>query len=106
MPLAAAAQFTRTPFSQLPAQVLYVPLPPPADRASILRALVRRTPLGPGVDLEAVARDGRCDGFSGADMAALVREAAVAALKEAMAAGPGGVGRGRVYSEKVLCEHR
>lgn len=71
-------------------KVLYVPLPPPVDRASILRALVRRTPLEPGVDLEAVARDGRCDGFSGADMAALVREAAVAALKEAMAAGPGG----------------
>ncbi|EFJ46428.1 hypothetical protein VOLCADRAFT_105558 [Volvox carteri f. nagariensis] len=69
-------------------KVLYVPLPPPRDRISILRALVRRTPLEPGVDLEAVATDARCDGFSGADMAALVREAAIAALKESMAAGP------------------
>lgn len=70
-------------------QVLYVPLPPARDRASILRALVRRTPLQPGVDLEAVAGDPRCDGFSGADMSALLREAAVLALKESMVAGPG-----------------
>ncbi|GIL77999.1 hypothetical protein Vretifemale_7455, partial [Volvox reticuliferus] len=69
-------------------KVLYVPLPPPGDRAAILRALVRRTPLELGVDLDAVAIDARCDGFSGADMAALVREAAVAALKESMAGGP------------------
>ncbi|GLI63444.1 hypothetical protein VaNZ11_006416, partial [Volvox africanus] len=69
-------------------KVLYVPLPPPGDRAAILRALVRRTPLELGVDLDAVAVDPRCDGFSGADMEALVREAAVAALKESMAAGP------------------
>ena len=41
------------------------------------------------MDLAAVAIDGRCEGYSGADCAALVREAAVLALKEAMRAGPG-----------------
>ncbi|GFR52366.1 hypothetical protein Agub_g14925, partial [Astrephomene gubernaculifera] len=70
-------------------KVLYVPLPPPQDRVSILNALVRRTPMEADVDLRAVGLDGRCEGFSGADMAALVREAAVLALKESMAAGPG-----------------
>ncbi|KAG2428143.1 hypothetical protein HXX76_011823 [Chlamydomonas incerta] len=69
-------------------KVLYVPLPPPQDRAAILKALVRKTPLEPDVDLAAVAIDGRCEGYSGADCAALVREAAVLSLKEAMRAGP------------------
>jgi ribosome biogenesis ATPase len=52
----------------------------------LLQALTRRTPLAPGVDLGTVARSPRLAGFSGADMAALVREACVLALKEAMAA--------------------
>jgi ribosome biogenesis ATPase len=63
-----------------------VPLPPPEGRASILCALTRRTPLAPGVDVGAVGLSERCSGFSGADLAALVREAAVLALKEEMAA--------------------
>jgi ribosome biogenesis ATPase len=67
-------------------KVLYVPLPPPEGRASILVALTRRTPLAPGVELGAVGRSERCSGFSGADLAALVREACVIALKEEMAA--------------------
>ncbi|KAK9819384.1 hypothetical protein WJX81_005033 [Elliptochloris bilobata] len=73
-------------------KVLYVPLPPPAGRAEILAALTRCTPLAPDVDLAAVGAGPRTAGFSGADLAALVREAAVASLKEALAAetGPGG----------------
>jgi SpoVK/Ycf46/Vps4 family AAA+-type ATPase len=75
-------------------KVLYVPLPPPGGRASILRALTRRTPLAPGVDLEAVGAWPALTGFSGADLAALVREACVAALREGIAAAGGGAGAG------------
>jgi ribosome biogenesis ATPase len=63
-------------------KLLYVDLPTPDERVEILRAQTRGTPLGPDVDLGIVGRDEGCDGFSGADLSALVREAAVAALKE------------------------
>lgn len=63
-------------------KLLYVDLPSPDERVEILRAQTRKTPLGEDVDLEAIARDRACDGFSGADLSALVREAAVMALRE------------------------
>lgn len=63
-------------------KLLYVDLPTPSERVEILRAQTKRTPLGPDVNLDAVARDTGCDGFSGADLGALVREAAVSALRE------------------------
>lgn len=62
-------------------KTLYVPLPDAAGRAAILAAAARRTPLADDVDLAAVAAADACAGFSGADLASLVREAAVAALK-------------------------
>ncbi|PSC72207.1 Ribosome biogenesis ATPase RIX7 isoform B [Micractinium conductrix] len=74
-------------------KILYVPLPPPEGRASILRALTRRTPLAPSVDLEAVGASPALTGFSGADLAALVREACVLALKESLTGG-GSLGGG------------
>ena len=70
-------------------KILYVPLPPPHGRASILQALVRRTPLAADVDLNGIAASESLTGFSGADIAALVREACVEALKEGLAAPPG-----------------
>ena len=60
-------------------RLVFVPPPDPAARAEILRAAAKRTPLGPGVDLDAVAAE--TDGYSGADLAALVREAALAAMR-------------------------
>jgi len=60
---------------------LYVPLPCAEERASILLACARRPKLTPGLDLSMVAHDPRCEGFSGADMAALVREAGLAVLR-------------------------
>jgi ribosome biogenesis ATPase len=66
-------------------KILYVPLPPPEGRASILKALIRRTPLASDVDIDAVATSEVLTGFSGADMAALLREACVESLKESMA---------------------
>ena len=62
-------------------KTLYVPLPDAAGRGAILTAAARRTPLAPDVDLRALAAADACCGFSGADLASLVREAAVAALK-------------------------
>eukprot|EP00887_Chlorella_sp_A99_P002097 scaffold21.g2097.t1 len=66
-------------------KILYVPLPPPDGRA-----LTRGAPLAEGVDLQAVGSSQRLTGFSGADLAALVREACVMALKESMAAAAAG----------------
>lgn len=62
-------------------KILYVPLPPPDGRASILRAATRKLPLAEGVDVVSVAYDPRASGFSGADCAAVAREACVLALK-------------------------
>ena len=71
-------------------KTLYVDLPSAHERAEILRTLTRRTPLRSDVDLIALANDARCDGFSGADLAALVREAAVSALRASILYRPGG----------------
>jgi SpoVK/Ycf46/Vps4 family AAA+-type ATPase len=61
-----------------------VPPPDAPGRAAILALLAARLPLAPGVDLAAVAA--RCHGYSGADLGALCREAAGAAVAAAVAA--------------------
>lgn len=67
-------------------KLLYVDLPSPSERLEILRAHTKRTPIDtaawPGI--EAIVSSDKCDGFSGADMAALVREAATLALRGAL----------------------
>ncbi|BDA42994.1 probable nuclear valosin-containing protein-like at C-terminar half [Coccomyxa sp. Obi] len=65
-------------------KLLYVPLPPPDGRVAILQALTRATPLATDVNLSSIGLSPRINGYSGADLAALVREAAVTSLKEAM----------------------
>ncbi|EIE24941.1 AAA-domain-containing protein [Coccomyxa subellipsoidea C-169] len=65
-------------------KLLYVPLPAPEGRVAILQALTRATPLAADVDLRAVGLSPGTGGYSGADLAALVREAAVTSLKEAL----------------------
>ena len=62
-------------------KLLYVALPGPEARAAILQALTKRTPLAPDVDLHTLGCSPHMQGFSGADLAALVREAAVTSLK-------------------------
>lgn len=62
-------------------KLLYVPLPGPEARVSILRTQMKRTPLAPDVDLQSIGQSPLVQGFSGADLAALVREAAVLSLK-------------------------
>jgi len=61
---------------------LYVPLPTPDDRASILKALSANVNLSSDVNVEELAKSKRADGFSGADCAALLREAGLAVLRD------------------------
>jgi ribosome biogenesis ATPase len=62
---------------------VFIDLPTAEERVEILKALLRKAlPLArEDPCLEAVARDTRCDGFSGADLGNLHQAAAVAALK-------------------------
>ncbi|MGH3935388.1 MAG: AAA family ATPase, partial [Pseudonocardiaceae bacterium] len=63
-------------------RLVYVP-PPDADaRAAILRSTARNTPLAADVDLDALA--GELEGYSAADCAALIREAALTAMRESL----------------------
>ncbi|WP_433313752.1 AAA family ATPase [Micromonospora sp. CA-269861] len=65
-------------------RLVYVPPPDGPARAEILRAASRQVPLAPDVDLSALGDE--LTGFSAADCAALVREAALAAMRESLAA--------------------
>ena len=73
-------------------KLLYVDLPTPAEQVEILRTLMRRVPLDASemvpaettrAAIEALIQE-RGDGYSGADLAALVREAGVIALKRTL----------------------
>ncbi|GLZ45704.1 ATPase [Actinomycetospora sp. NBRC 106375] len=61
---------------------VYVPPPDAAARADILRASSRDTPLADDVDLDALAED--LDRYSAADCAALIREAALTAMRASL----------------------
>ncbi|MFG1659385.1 AAA family ATPase [Micromonospora chersina] len=65
-------------------RLVYVPPPDGPARGEILRAAARTVPLAPDVDLTALGAE--LDGFSAADCAALIREAALAAMRESLAA--------------------
>jgi len=69
-------------------KLLYVPLPTKEDRFSILKTVCRKLPLAADIDLEKIAHDTQCDGYSGADLSALVREAQLSALKSFIARDP------------------
>ncbi|GAB3461332.1 AAA family ATPase [Actinophytocola sediminis] len=65
-------------------RLVYVP-PPDADaRTAVLRTAAKNTPLADDVDLPALAAD--LDGYSAADCAALIREAALTAMRESLEA--------------------
>jgi len=79
-------------------KLLYVDLPKPSEISEILRTLLRKVPLGTSDERDAAMSVDqireevgrmiveRCDGYSGADLAALVREAGVIALKRTLGA--------------------
>jgi ribosome biogenesis ATPase len=68
-------------------KTLYVDLPDLNERISILTTITRKTPLATDVRLEIVADHPSCDGMSGADLASLVREASVTALRSTFYSG-------------------
>lgn len=73
-------------------KLLYVDLPTIDERAEIVRTMVRKLPLAnvdqgaennPQGAIESLVKE-RCEGYSGADLASLVREAGVIALKRTL----------------------
>ncbi|WJK33994.1 AAA family ATPase [Solwaraspora sp. WMMA2065] len=65
-------------------RLVYVPPPDGAARTEILKAAAKSVPLADDVDLTELAAS--LDGFSAADCAALVRESALAAMRESLEA--------------------
>ncbi|GAB2933142.1 hypothetical protein GCM10027047_31940 [Rhodococcus aerolatus] len=63
-------------------RLVFVPPPDAQARAAVLRAAGAAVPLADDVDLDALADD--LDGFSAADCAALLREAAMAAMRRSV----------------------
>ena len=101
-------------------KLLYVDLPSSAERVEIVRKMTRKVPLGGPAEavgggdpkkIQLLIEDlveRQCEGYSGADLAALVREAGVVALKrtlgalEAMEAeGDPGQGNGKGKGEEL-----
>ncbi|KAK2197725.1 bifunctional ATPase [Babesia duncani] len=62
-------------------RLMYVPLPNTEGRLDILQKLTIEIPLDAGIDLKWIAQN--TPGYSGADLALLVREAGTAAVSEA-----------------------
>lgn len=69
-------------------KLLYVDLPSAEERTEIVRTLMRRVPLGGELERAEVERmvKERGEGYSGADLAAVVREAGVVALRRTLGA--------------------
>ena len=61
-------------------RLVYVPPPDKYGRLKILKVLTKRMPLAKDVDLESIAE--RTENYSGADLAAIVREAGLSAIRE------------------------
>lgn len=68
-------------------KLLYVPLPTDEDRLQILKTVSKNLPIDSDVQLRQIALSDLCEGFSGADLSSLVREAQMSALKESMEKG-------------------
>jgi transitional endoplasmic reticulum ATPase len=65
-------------------QLIYIPLPDKPSRSSIIKAVLRKSPVHPNVNLDFLAD--QVDGFSGADMTELCQRATKAAIRESIAA--------------------
>jgi len=64
-------------------KLLYVDLPSPSERFEVLKTHTKRTPIDSTSydEISNIVTSSACDGYSGADIAALVREASALALK-------------------------
>eukprot|EP01080_Neovahlkampfia_damariscottae_P011702 gene11702-4936_t len=61
-------------------KLLFVPLPNEKARLEILKTVSRKTPLNKDINLKSISKS--CELFSGADIQALVKEAAICCYKE------------------------
>ncbi|XP_070578303.1 nuclear valosin-containing protein-like [Ptychodera flava] len=72
-------------------KILYVGIPSQADRRKILQTITKngtKPCLAGDVSIEEISSDSRCEGFTGADLAALTREASMSALKKFISTAP------------------
>jgi transitional endoplasmic reticulum ATPase len=67
-------------------RLIELPMPDHQDRLAILKVHARDKPLAAEVDLEGLART--AEGFSGADLEGLCREAGLAAIRDSLAQSP------------------
>lgn len=82
-------------------RLLFCDFPGLHDRLNILRVLSRKLPLADNVDLDAVAC--MTDGFSGADLQALLSDAQLAAVQELLDAGyDGKPGKSPIITDDLL----
>jgi transitional endoplasmic reticulum ATPase len=65
-------------------QLIYIPLPDKVARFGIIKAVLRKSPVAPNVNLDFLSD--QCEGFSGADMTELCQRATKAAIRESIAA--------------------
>jgi len=65
-------------------QLIYIPLPDFIARVGIIKAVLRKSPVAPNVNMDFLAQ--QCEGFSGADMTELCQRATKAAIREAISA--------------------
>jgi transitional endoplasmic reticulum ATPase len=63
-------------------QLIYIPLPDTKSRLSIIKAILRKTPVDPKIPLDFVAK--LTEGFSGADLKELCNQVCKCAIKEAI----------------------
>ncbi len=75
-------------------RLIYVPPPDFEARKEIFKVHTRRMKLGKDVDLEELAR--RTEGYTGADIAAVCREAGMEAIREAIREGKESIGEVRM----------
>ncbi|WVO14784.1 hypothetical protein L204_102422 [Cryptococcus depauperatus] len=65
-------------------QLIYIPLPDEESRLSILRAILRKSPIDPRVDINFLAKN--TAGFSGADLTEICQRAAKLAIRASIEA--------------------
>merc|ERR1719488_442009 len=63
-------------------QLIYIPMPDMESRQSILRSILRKSPVAKDVDLDFLAE--KTDKFSGADLTEICQRAAKLAIRESI----------------------
>lgn len=65
-------------------QLIYIPLPDKPSRVNVIKAVLRKTPVAPNVNMDFLAE--LTDGFTGADLTEMCQRATKAAIREAIEA--------------------